>query len=76
MFLVAEELLNFPQILSYVLEEDRRRAVPQPTNGDLLTPTPASRLQPRATIHERVQSSFLSVTPTAGSECCQEAIGR
>jgi len=36
--LVAEELLDFPQILSHVVEQDRGRAVAQPVGGDLPHP--------------------------------------
>jgi hypothetical protein len=32
---MPEQLLNFPQILSRVIKEDRGRAVAQPVGGDL-----------------------------------------
>jgi hypothetical protein len=36
--LVAEQFLDFPQILSHLVEEDRGRGVAQPMRGDLPTP--------------------------------------
>ena len=36
--LVAEQLLDFPQILSHLVEEDRGRGVAQPVRGDLPHP--------------------------------------
>jgi hypothetical protein len=36
--LVAEQFLDFPQILSHVVEEDRRRAVAQSVRGNLTHP--------------------------------------
>ena len=36
--LVAEQLLDFAQILSHVVKQDRRRAVAQPVGGDLSHP--------------------------------------
>ena len=36
--LVAEQLLDFPQILSHVVKKDCGRAVPQPVRGDLPHP--------------------------------------
>ena len=36
--LVAEQLLDFPQILSHLVEEDRGRGVAQPMRGDLPYP--------------------------------------
>ena len=36
--LVAEELLDFPQILSHVVEQDCGRGVPEPMGGDLPHP--------------------------------------
>jgi hypothetical protein len=35
---VAEQFLDFPQILSHLVEEDRGRGVAQPMRGDLPTP--------------------------------------
>ena len=36
--LVAEQFLDFPQILSHLVEEDRGRGVAQPMRGDLPYP--------------------------------------
>ena len=36
--LVAKEFLDFPQILSHVIEKNRRRGMPQPVRGDLPHP--------------------------------------
>ena len=46
--LVAEQLLDFPQILSHLVEEDRGRGVAQPMRGDLPYPErSAGRPQPQ-----------------------------
>src|SRR6478672_4213160 len=46
--LVAEQLLDFAQILSHVVKQDRRRAVAQPVGGDLSHPeSSASGTQPQ-----------------------------
>ena len=45
---VAEQLLDFAQILSHVVKQDRRRAVAQPVGGDLSHPEgSASGTQPQ-----------------------------
>jgi hypothetical protein len=41
--LVTEELLDFPQILSRVIKEDRGRGMPQPVGCDLAHPERSAR---------------------------------
>jgi hypothetical protein len=41
--LVAEQFLDFPQILSHLVEEDRGRGVAQPMRGDLPYPNTRKR---------------------------------
>jgi hypothetical protein len=43
--LVTEQFLDFPQILSHVVEQNCRRGMPQPVRGDLPHPEESGRFR-------------------------------
>ena len=71
--LVAEQFLDFPQILSHLVEEDRGRGVAQPMRGDLPYPE-GSTGGPQPQIERPVGKRRARITLAGELESCVEGL--